>query len=293
MKKMWIFILFIVTSSLVCGDVIVKFIDGNLEMQKGSVWVELLPGDSISDGSVIRVGENSIVELSDSKTKISLTNPGIYNIDSIVLNRTRSSKAKSLILKIIGRLLGNQPSGSLSSPSTVLGVRAAEVPDDGFSWTNDEYTEYLELGKEYLKLEDYTKAKLSFSDAFDSSFSDFEEDESLFFLSYAESVSGEISAALSLLKDYSPDSDAYYYEQAVLLKANLLIENFDEDKAIMWINAHKAGAVDVAGSLLLLEGLSNLQLGNIDKARKIFRQIIDNNSDLESASVAAEYLDLM
>jgi len=54
----------------------------------------------------------------------------------------------SLILKIIGRLLGNQYSGLLSSPSTVLGVRAAEVPDSGFAWNNDEYAEYMELGKE-------------------------------------------------------------------------------------------------------------------------------------------------
>ncbi len=293
MIKKLILILFIVLAGLVSADTVVEFVDGNFYLQKNSVWIELMPGESIPGGSVLRVGENSSVELSNGKAKFLLTNPGTFSIDSIILDKNRSSKAKSLIFNIIERLLKIQSYGSQSSPSTVLGVRAAEVPDDGFSWTSDGYAEYLELGKESLQREEYAEAKLNFSDALDSSFNDFEENEALFYLAYVEAVSGDPNSALSLLQDYSPDYEAPYYEQAVLLKANLLIEIFNSDKAIIWINTHKMHTADLAGSLLILEGLANLQLGDIDKAQKLFQNVIDNNFDSESVAIAAEYLDSM
>ncbi|MEA1911323.1 MAG: hypothetical protein U9N32_06550, partial [Spirochaetota bacterium] len=63
---------------MVYADTVVEFIEGSFEIKEGSVWIELLPGDSIPGGSVLRVGENSIVELSGGKAKFTLTNPGIY-----------------------------------------------------------------------------------------------------------------------------------------------------------------------------------------------------------------------
>ena len=293
MKSLLILILLIISASLVYANTVVKFIDGSLEIKEGSAWVELSPGDSIPNGSVLLVGENSVIELSDGKNKFSLTNPGTYHIDSIIPNNARSSKAKSLILNTIRRLFGYQLFGQPSSQTSVLGVRAGKVQDEGFSWTDDEYAEYIGAGKEYLQQEEYTKAKSSFLDAQDSAFDDLEKEEAMFYLSYVEVLSGNSVEALSLIKDYSPEYDAYYYEQAVLLKANLLIENFDTDEAISWIRTHKAQAVGVAGSLLLLEGLGNLQLGEVEKARKLFHQIIEDNSDLESAEIAAEYISSM
>ena len=293
MKKIWIFILFIVSVSFVFGDTVVKFIDGIFEIQKGSAWIELMPGDSIPDGSVLRVGENSIVELSSGKTKFSLTHSGIYNIDSIILNSVRSSKAKSLIFNTIRRLFGNQLSGQSPSQTSVFGVRAAEVPNDGFSWTNDEYAEYMESGKEYLQKADYIEAGLSFTNAMDVSFDDFETEEALFYLAYAEALSGDLSKALSFAGDLYPDYDAPYYEQAVLLKSNLLIENFAPEKAISWIQSQKHQAPGINGSLLLLEGLANIQLGKIETARELFQKVIKENEGSESAEIAAEYLDSM
>lgn len=278
---------------MVYADTVVEFIEGSFEIKEGSVWIELLPGDSIPGGSVLRVGENSIVELSGGKAKFTLTNPGIYNIDRIVLNRTQSSKTKSLILQIIERLLGNQPSGSLSSPSTVLGVRAAEVPDSGFSWNNDEYAEYMELGKEYLQQEDYVEAIFSFTDALDVSFDDLEEEEAIFYLAYVESLSGDFSKALSFARNLYPDYDAPYYEQAVLLKSNLLIENFEPGEAISLIQSQNISASGLTESLLLLEGVANFQLGKIKAASELFQKVLEENPGSESAVIAAEYLDSM
>lgn len=199
----------------------------------------------------------------------------------------------SLLLKIIGRLLGNQYSGLLSSPSTVLGVRAAEVPDSGFAWDNDEYAEYMELGKEYLQQEDYIEAIFSFTDAMDVSFDDFEEEEAIFYLAYVESLSGDFSKALSFARDLCPDHNAPYYEQAVLLKANLLIENFEHDKAISWIQSQSISASGLTGSLLLLEGLANFQLGKIMAARELFQKVREEYPGSESAEIAYEYLESM
>ena len=94
------------------------------------------------------------------------------------------------------------------------------MQDDGFSCSNDENAEYIGAGKEYLQQENYKEA-----------------------------LSGNSIEVLSLIEDYSPDYDVYYYEQAVLLKANLLIENFDADGAISLIRTHKAQAVGVAGKI--------------------------------------------
>lgn len=289
MKNFFVFFLLFLLTSLICANTVVEFIDGHLEIKEGTAWVELSPGDSIPGGAVLKVGDNSIIELSDGNTKFSLTNPGIYHIDSIILDSVRSSKTKSLILNTIRRLFGHKP----STQTNVFGVRAAEVQDDGFSWSNDEYSEYLKLGKEYLQQGDYTDAILNFSDAGENAFDAFEKEEALFYLSYTEALSGNSIEALSLIRDYFPDYDAYYYEQAVLLKANLLIENFNADEAISWIRTHKAQAVGVAGSLLLLEGLGNLQIGETEMARKLFKQVIEENTGSESAEIAVEYLGSM
>ena len=293
MKRLVILILLIVLTSFVYSDTVVGFIDGILEIKEGPVWIELIPGESIPGGSILRLGENTIVELSRGNTKFSLTNPGTYNIDSIILNSTRSSKAKSLIFNTIRRLFGHQVLGQQSSQTTVLGVRAAEVPEDGFSWNNDEYAEYLDAGKEYLAQENYDEAENSFSDAMDFSFDDYEEEEALFYLAYTNALSGNATEALSLIDDYFPDSDAPYYEQAVLLKANLLIENFAPGEAISWIESQKMQAPGITGSLILLEGLANLQIGEKEKARELFYKVIEDNEGLEFAEIAAEYLGSM
>ncbi len=289
MKSSFIFILLIVSASLVTADTVVEYIYGIIEIKKESSWVELMPGDSIPDGSVFRVGENSIVELSGDKTKFSLTNPGIYSIDSIVLSSFRSLKANSMIFNTIRRLFRHLP----SRQSTVLGVRAAEVPDSGFTWNNDNYAEYLDAGKVQLEQENYTEAGISFSDAMGSAFDDFEEEEALFYLAYAEALSGNSSGALGLITNFSPDPDASYYEQAVLLKANLLVENFSADKAISWIGSYKMQNLDITGSLILLEGMANFQLGKIETARGLFEQVIMENTGSESAEIASEYIGFM
>lgn len=289
MKSFLLFILLSVLILFVSAETDVEFIDGNLNIKEGSAWRELYPGDSIPEGSILKVGLNSIVELSDGKIKFSITNPGVYWIDELILNSSRSLKARSMVLRNIKRLFGYRK----STRTLTLGVRAAQAPDGEFSWTNDEYAEYMTSGKEHLQKGDYVEAKFKFSDALDSAFEDAEEEEALVCLAYVETLTGNYFKALTLVKDLSPNSNAPYYNQAVLLKANLFLENFAADEAISWIETHKAGAESILDDLILLEGLGNLQNGEFDKARKLFIQLTQDNSDSEAAEIAAKYLESM
>jgi len=105
MKIIIMVILFSLVVFSISGNTIVQFIDGFLEVRDGNTWQKLSPGDSVSNESVVRLGKNTVVELSCEKSKYTLTQPGTYLIDSLIKKDSfsdaldsASSTADSLML---------------------------------------------------------------------------------------------------------------------------------------------------------------------------------------------------
>ncbi len=263
------------------------FVEGKLEIKDGSSWISLESGSMIPNGKVIRLNAGTVVELTNNGNKFSLTRPGVYSIDSILKANSRNSRAESIILRTIKKLFQHKAAGG----SDILGVRGAEVEDDGFSWSNDEYTDQMEEGKNNLSSGMYQEAVSNFKDAVDSSFDDAEGNEALFYLSYAKTLQGDTAEALSVIEEYTPDPETAYYEQGILLKANLLLENFKPEEAVEWIDTYISDTEDVNQSMLLLEGLAFLQMDKEEDAERIFTDLSKNSSDREAAETAKEYLE--
>ncbi len=286
MKKFNILIFFSLVIFSISGNTTVQFIDGSLEVMDGNIWQKLSSGDSVTNESVIRVGENTVVELLCEKSKYTLTQPGTYPIDSLIKKGSRALNTQSFILRTILNLF-NQP---ITDRSDVLGVRGAEAPQEGFVWSNDEFSEYLESGKGYLEEGKYEKAKDSFTDALDNAFEDNEVEEAGFYLTYMKALTGELTDALSDIADLTLERNTPFYNEAVLLKANLLIANNNFKEAISWIEAGENETSSIDESLMLLKGIAYLQLGNIEISMSIFKQIKGHNPESEYSKLATDYL---
>jgi len=286
MKVIIMVFLFSLVVFSISGNTIVQFIDGFLEVKDGNTWQKLSPGDSVSNEAVIRVGKNTVVELSCEKSKYTLTQAGTYLIDSLIKKGSRALNTESFIMRTIRNLFHQQSPGK----SSILGVRGAEAPQEGISWFDDEFSEYIETGKEYLEEEKYGKAKDSFSDALNNAFKNNEVAEAGFYLVYIKALSGDISGALIDITDLTFERDDPIFDEAVLLKANLLIANNKFKEAIPWIEAGGNDAPSIADSLMLLKGTAYLQLGDIETAKNIFQQIKEQYPESENSKLADVYL---
>ena len=286
MKSFLILSMFLFLTFTISADTTVSFIEGTFEVKTGTEWHSLSPGDTVQDGSVLRVGKNTTVELSGNKNTYTLTKPGIYLIDYIVKTSKHSSQVQSFILKTIRHLFKHP--GSVKTAS--LGVRGAEAPQEGFAWGNDEFTDYLKAGKDLLLQGEYSKARNTFADAVDSAFEDTEMEEANFYLAYTETLTGNFPKALADIKDVSPEKGTSYYNEAVLLKANLFIARNAPHKALAWIKSQETDAEAITDFLMLLKGIAHLQCGETQEAEALFNQLKKQYPDSESAVVAQEYL---
>jgi tetratricopeptide (TPR) repeat protein len=290
MKRLLLPILLICTiGSLFCQEISVEYIEGLLEIKTASVWKEVSFGDVIPDGASLRLADDTLVELSKGEQTIVLSSPGIYEINELLRNSSKQSKTRSIILNLIQQLFQAPPRGK----SAVLGVRAADIEGEEFSWVDEGYSGYISNGKDQLEQKHYDEAKTSFLDALDSAFEDLEKEEVLFYLGYVETLLKNPAPALAYLIELSPKTDAPYYNQAFILKATLLVESFASRKAILWISSFKGSEVDTILSLTLLEGLCHLQLGEVDRAQDLFNKVISTAPESGPAKIAQEYLESM
>ncbi len=285
MKKSIIFFLFLSIIFSAAADTKVTYIEGTFEVKEGNTWVVLSPGDTVKDGSILRTGDDTVVELSVKNHTYSLTRKGIYLIDYITKDSSYKTHSQSFIMRTIHNLFHNN--GSQASAS--LGVRGAETRQEEISWSNDEFAEYLQAGKDALAANDFSKAKENFSEALDSAFEDSEVEEADFYLAYSEALTGDVSRALEYIKDAAPDENTDHFNEAVLLKTNLLLLNNKPEEALAFIETEIADAPAITDSLLFLKGIAHLRLGELDEARTLFRKVETDYPDSDSAAAAAEY----
>jgi tetratricopeptide (TPR) repeat protein len=266
-------------------ELTIDYLDGYLDIREDGEWYELTIGEVVLDSDTIRLDEDSIAELSAQGVKLTLTKPGIYNIEDLL--EARGKSRSSGIASVIGGKIASILEEPEQTQTAVMGVRGAKSENE-LDWMSGDTVELLETGKEHLANGDFEEALEVFEEAYD--FADIsEEAEVLFYLGYTNALTGNLRMALSHLSDADPETDTEYFFDFVLLKGQILTETFAYEEAIEWFGAYEADleADQTSAQLaLLLKGLSYQAIDETTQAKTTLKKAVDINASSEAGLAA-------
>lgn len=164
MKKLFLLLVFIFITSFAFSQIIVEYVEGQVDLQQQDSWVEIFIGDELLSSDTIKLMGASCLELRANENRLIITSPGVYQLENLVGSSSeRRNIVSSLTNKI--RLLTNE--SDQRSQTSVAGVRASEavtapqvqwaeessssLMDDGiFEFENGYYEDALDLFEEAL-----------------------------------------------------------------------------------------------------------------------------------------------
>ena len=238
MKTKIALVLLIISGALVYADEgFVDFIDGNADIKNGNSWDYLDIGDSVSNSDVIRLEDNSYLEIKFKSITLKLTQKGQYKIDDLlksnqkVSNASFGNKTKYILNKI---LYGDD---SLAQ-STAGGVRGDPI-EDLLDSIPDSDSAYLREASKAFEAGETDAALAKFLEAWDFAEDIEQEMMSAYFISLIYYQKGEMSKALSYLDEVWLNEFSQFYGLIVYLKATILIETNGNQQALDWIAKSK------------------------------------------------------
>lgn len=273
-------ILLLVALSFVSAqDITLEYVEGYLDLQKGSDWVELYMGDSILRNATVRLDQDSLAELSGMNMTFTLTRPGIYRIEDLVASRQNmnSSGLGSLVSGKVATMFGERA----SSPDTVGGVRASEaVEAPSIDWMTSEAADMISQARDMIEEGSFADAMDMLDEAYDFAADEYEEYEIAFYRGYIHTVNGKAGKALAAFTEITPTSDLSYYDDLYLLKGKLLIDSFAFGEAVAWFDKYTPGYgsgkdVSTRQSIYLLHGVAAKEEGLTSRANALLQKAID------------------
>ncbi|MBI9101514.1 MAG: hypothetical protein JEY99_03785 [Spirochaetales bacterium] len=203
------------------------YAEGNILFGKSGAWQELNTGRSVGEDDFLRLDSNSIVTLKEGSRQITISSPGTYNMEEISLEIPQRQKI-SLIDTFLTKLK------NILNPETVissqaLGVRAAEVEDAGFEWTDTDEDDF-EYALELLEEGDLGEAEYLLEDLIDFG-NPYQIDEYRFYLAYSKILQENHGEALKQLNLIEDASIFPFYEGFLVLFGRLSYESMNDQKA--------------------------------------------------------------
>ncbi len=280
-----------VAAPLAAEDLFVEYVEGYVDVRRGSSWQELYIGDSVSETDTVKVDDNSLAEFSGASRTFTLTKPGTYEIRSLLTASRRKEQSG------VGTLLSGKmqsmfaPTGD-SGPSTVGGVRASEAvnEEDEFMWVESDVQELITSGKELLEQEEYDEALELFEEAYDYALDLEEEYASLFYQGYTQAILGRPGAAMDAIADIDPAPEADYYYDYYLLRGKLLIDSFAFEEAAEFLTSFDEiyATPEQKQTLYLLTGYSYLEAEMLDRAEEYLQDAVTIDPDSDTGKTASE-----
>ena len=257
-----IFLMLIAILPTAAENLMVEYLEGILEVDQGSNWIEVDIGDTIPQNSYLRLSDNGLAELSAGAITITLNQDGTFSAENLLSSgrEVAAWNISSLVNSKLGRLISpDQQQGT-----AVMGVRgAAAGEEEELTWV-EEGEEYLEQGKELIRTGDYKEAREVLQEGADYSFSNEEKEEYNFYIASAYTLEGKSAPALLMLTDMKTESSAPYYSDYVLLKGKLLIESLAYKKALLLFDQYlkKPDRSETTQLIYFLSALCNQRLEN-------------------------------
>ncbi len=291
MKK-WILGLFLLAAlGAAAQDLQVAYTEGLVELAAGGAWKELNPGDRLPANARIRLSKDSFAELSQGATRLSVSQPGIYQVADLV---AASKKVASWQLgKVVsGKLKGAVAGGQKGDGTAAMGARGAAAGASAtVEWVESTGSqEALDEGRSLLAAERFDEALKVFQDALKA----YPGEEPIFYYYVASTYSRQQRTALALrtLEQAPIEPQEPMYSDLVLLKGQLLLESLAFTDALALFDGQLAlnpqGAF--AQALLILSAYSYQGLGRSQGAREALQKAVNLDSSSELGREAASLL---
>ncbi len=256
MKRLTIVILSVCVTvlSLSAVPLSVSWTDGKVDMQKGSSWLAVNLGDKIDSAATLRLESGASVELTDGKSKVSLTAAGTYVLDTLLKQGAAASKNKAGALDKLGKLVDPKASTNASAVAAVRGA-AIEPAKDSVTWMSDsvDVSAVMDEGRKLVRDGDFSAAAAKFDEAVVAAEGD-EKDSATYAEAWSLAADDSNAKAVKLLRGM-PSSGTWAGPRALLL-ARLDIDSGAKAEAKAVLEAGSAAKlfagddVDLADSML-------------------------------------------
>ncbi|MBB6478508.1 tetratricopeptide repeat protein [Spirochaeta isovalerica] len=281
-----VIVLLVFTAGLPARDLFIDYLDGEVDIKTGNNWDPLYIGDQISEDDVIKLYNDSYVELTQNDIKLTLEKAGVYEVSSLLDQVVKADKWGIKGASVAKLFRDDEVE---ARQSAVMGVRGDPQDEEEITWVDDD-VEFLEEGRELYLRGDFEEAILVLDEGAEWYGSNY--DEILFYKALSEYETGQYRKMRESIFEMDPYADAEYFGEYVLLKGNLLIEsqNYIEAEELFDRYISDADKRDAEQNVYLLWAFCSLELDQEISARDKLQKAISINSRNEIGRKASEIL---
>lgn len=219
-------IVFLFAQTLWGESFICVFYEGQAEYQFRGGWYPIDFGTSLGTNQIIRLGENSSVQLDSLQNSLFFSRPGEYHLTAIKEEiRTEQNSALDRLSDKINRLLKNRSDGT----TVAMGIRGNVVGTDELGFANTSREE-LDRAWDQIASGDYSDAERELERLYQMSADPYSEGRLLFALAYAEEMQNKTGEAWNHLSDiFMPEQEEFYPSYLLLNgRISLRAQNYEE-----------------------------------------------------------------
>ena len=267
----------------------VDYLEGELEYLQGrDTWIEAGIGDTLPEGSTVRLSDRGYAELSVGPKTVTLTSDGVYELSELFSGNPEKENFREVIGSKFAALLGR---GRVSDTSTVAAVRQSEYEDlDTISW-EDETTDYLSEGMLYFEEGDYESALVQFDEGTLWESGEIQR-ECIFRKGLSQQALAKHREARETLTGLRPETTDSYFAEYTVVVAALYLESREyreADRVIAaYLDAEPEG--EAAQAAWLLSAYSFLDQGKDADANRAARNAVNLGPDTEIGRAAAQLI---
>ncbi|HUX38008.1 MAG TPA: hypothetical protein VMV44_08895 [Rectinemataceae bacterium] len=231
----------------------VSWLDGRVDVQKGTIWSPISIGDKVDSSATLRLGQGALVELSGGGRRISITVPGTYGLAAFYGAGLPGDKAGADLLQKMGKLV---ETGVSSSQTSVAGVRGAAVEpsSDSVTWATDDTDSQaiMDEGRALARDGKYDEAAAKFDQAGQAT-QGAAKDSAQYAEAWALSAGGSVARAVKLLRAM-PASGTWAGPRTLLL-ARLDLDSGAGDEAKSILDAGLASGLFAGDDATLAQSM--------------------------------------
>ncbi len=275
-------------------DITVEYLEGFAEAVGPEGRRDIFIGDTLSADATIILEEGTILELRLPGRSLVLSRSGRIEMATIL------TAGENAAASGFGRAVRNRIQSAVTDRSErsrdaiAAGVRSSDAAQQPSTiWAGGESTrELIDQGIEILNDGAPDEAYLFFRDAMD--FADGSEAvEARLLAAYSAYLNDQRANALVLLRSSIPHLESPWYQDHMLLLAQLLADSFDYDEAIRILETFlKSPGSDTAAmqTAYLLKGQTLAVSGDLPSALEALQQAVASDPDSETARTARTFI---
>ena len=287
------FFLIFSLNTLSAQDFLVTYMDGRADLKAGNAWQPLKLGARLSDASVVRLGDKSLLECRRTGAVITISRPGIYALKDLTrpAARLRTGNPLASIDKKIRQVAGDEE--GRRRKYAAMGVRGRAIDDDsGPEFVDSEPFDPVAPGVDLLDEGQYDQAVAYFKDELKNSPDQATEAILAYYLVYAYNRNNQNALALKQADQMDIPPQHALYPDYVLLKGRLLYMSFDYDGALALFNTYLSHQPrgDAAQPALLLSAYCYQGKGDKIQQKEVLQKAVTLDPQSDVGREAAELL---